>query len=1122
MTPKCSSCSAPLRAGSLFCLKCGTRVTPPEDDIDTPRGTIFSPGGFPLRGTAPLAESRAAGTAPLAEFEAGMDAAGAAALQAKADERDDLAGERGGLAAGPDGERRIVTVLYSDISGYKAFTDRSDPETVAELANEIFRALTEAIYRNGGIVDKYMGDAIMAVFGAPIAHEDDPCRAIRAAVAMQAAAKTFSDALAARTGQRLELRIGINTGPVVAGAVSGNRKRSYTVAGEAVNVAQRMEAAAEPGNILVAHDTWLAARDEFEFAEQGEVLVRGGEAAVRAYEMVARAEEVAWSEAPSGVESGVDPGRPVGADRLPLMARDAELAELGRAWSDAQVGEPVVVYVRGAAGAGKSALLREMFGPSRLVAPAASGGPVIWVRCTPYESSDTLGIVARIARRLLGIAVATPDLELLAERVRLVAGVVADDNETAELLDLLLNGQVADTFANIGPEHRRAMIFKALAGLLVSAAKKSPIALIVDDLHWIDDGSAEFFGTLFKALAKGRARFLLAAAYRPGVRIMPTPGGTVPVRELPLKPMPQEEAQRLMEARLGKDRLGALSTPLARKAIEAAAVLAEHATAKRIATLVADPDARKAIDVLVDAAVLGEEPGQPGSLVLVDRLLQEATYTRILVRDRQRLHRGAAKLLEAEFQAPAVVAQHFARAEEAVGAADSYLLAAEHSLSLYSNHEAQRHVEAAREWGRRIQDGPRPHDFEWRELSVEAEAAAAMGNLDRAVTAAEKLVAIAPRDGDRLVGAYDRLADYLSRLGRHQDAIGRCNEGIERCNEGIGRALQLVGRRANSWIQLGDHAAAASEALGALESARPGAYQLRGFLLGCAGLAQLRLGQGAEAIRTLRAALEAQQKAGNLYGAAHCLNNLGSTTEAGGETAEARRYFNRGLQIATRIGDRRLVSMLMNNLGMLEFNRGEIPRAKECFMRALEAHREMQDRQGEGIALVNLGEVLASLGEQAEAEQYLMQAVMLLEEIGLRGVLAEAYRLLAQLKMGRERYKEALELLQRSSNLARDTGQMDLYGGQLRLLGEVYAALDRMEDALEWANRSLEVLQGITAPLEQGRTYALIAKLMAESGNIPQAQEAAREACKLFEQTGARQDQEKFNALSTLLLAGQR
>lgn len=155
---------------------------------------------------------------------------------------------RGSLLGQPDGDRRVVSVVFTDVSGFTAMSEKLDPEEVTGIINAFFAVLTEPIYHYGGTVDKYIGDAIMALFGAPIAHEDDAERAVAAAWDMQTASARYAADLEKRKKIRLRCRIGIHTGLVVAGAVGGDHKRDYTVLGDTVNLASRLEANARPGN----------------------------------------------------------------------------------------------------------------------------------------------------------------------------------------------------------------------------------------------------------------------------------------------------------------------------------------------------------------------------------------------------------------------------------------------------------------------------------------------------------------------------------------------------------------------------------------------------------------------------------------------------------------------------------------------------------------------------------------------------------------------------------------------------------------------------------------------------------------------------------------------------------
>ncbi len=155
-----------------------------------------------------------------------------------------------------EGERRNVTVLFADLSGYTSISERLDPEQVYELINSTLHAFTEEIYKHEGTLDKVIGDGLMALFGAPIAHEDDPARAVRAAFGMHEAIRRINADLESRLGITLKVRIGLNTGLVVVGSIGSDLRMEYTALGDTVNVASRLENAAEPGTILVSRSVY--------------------------------------------------------------------------------------------------------------------------------------------------------------------------------------------------------------------------------------------------------------------------------------------------------------------------------------------------------------------------------------------------------------------------------------------------------------------------------------------------------------------------------------------------------------------------------------------------------------------------------------------------------------------------------------------------------------------------------------------------------------------------------------------------------------------------------------------------------------------------------------------------
>ena len=221
---RCANCGAPARVRDRFCASCGSSL-----------------------------EVAVTSAEPLTARSASLQVADAA------------------IAALGEG-RKVVTILFADLSGSTALGERLDPEELRGILGSYFNELARQIRRYEGTIDKYIGDAVMAVFGAPISHEDDAERAINAALAMQQSIGHLNDDLSRQHGVRLALRIGINTGEVVAGLLAGDVQTAYTVVGDAVNTAQRFEAAAPLGEILVSADTRRLAIHSFEFEQTAPLI----------------------------------------------------------------------------------------------------------------------------------------------------------------------------------------------------------------------------------------------------------------------------------------------------------------------------------------------------------------------------------------------------------------------------------------------------------------------------------------------------------------------------------------------------------------------------------------------------------------------------------------------------------------------------------------------------------------------------------------------------------------------------------------------------------------------------------------------------------------------------------
>jgi class 3 adenylate cyclase len=438
----------------------------------------------------------------------------------------------------PTAERKVVTILFADVTGSTSLGERLDPEQLRTVLETYFAAMREEIEAEGGTVEKFIGDAVMAAFGVPTAHEDDVARALRAALRMLARLASVNEELRADHGVELEIRIGVNTGDVL--ATPEARAGEAMVTGDAVNVAARLETAARPGQIIAAERTVRAVRG-FRVEDVGALDLKGKTEPIRAFRVLD--------------ETVVFPDRGVSGLRAPLVGRDDEIDLLTSIFARVErEGRPHLVTLYGDAGVGKSRLTREF------VESIADRATFVRGRCLPYGEGVTFWPLAEILKAQAGVLDTDPT-EVALERIRkagrdlLTPELTPDPAKTTAALAFTVGVEdPAFAFGEMDPKDVRAEVHEAWRSFFSALAVSGPVIALVEDIHWADP---ELLALLEDLADRSVGPLLVLCPSRPELTARhPTwGGGRRNHTAITLDPLSPEESDRLVAYLLAIDDL---------------------------------------------------------------------------------------------------------------------------------------------------------------------------------------------------------------------------------------------------------------------------------------------------------------------------------------------------------------------------------------------------------------------------------------------------------------------------------------------------------------------------------------------------------------------------------------
>jgi len=714
-----------------------------------------------------------------------------------------------------------------------------DPEEWIGVITQAFEVMADAAYRYEGTVAQLLGDGLLAFFGAPIAHEDDPERAVRAGLDMV----REIEALGEQLGLELRIRVGINTGLVIVGNVGNDLRYEYTAIGDAVNVASRMQSSATPGSVLITDDTHRFVQRQVEVVDLGSIELRGKTEPVRAYEVVGLS-------ATDGRVRGVP-----GLDS-PTVGRDAEVEQLRRSLDVVRAGRGRAALILGEPGLGKTRLVREL--------ASASDGTVAWVEglCLSYGERIPFGLVLALVRSLAGVSARASDEHLeeaLEQRAHELLGDDADEQlrYIRHLLGLPLPAADADALGRLDPARLHSAYVDALRRLLAASAERErPVALVCEDVHWADTASVETLRPLLPLVRDVPLLFLMTSRPdrdAPGWQLVTEARDVFgeALTELSLSPLSADDSRTLVAHLL---RIEALPQDLRRLILskgegnpffieEVIRMLVERGAIERrgedwvavetieqveipatlhgllLARIDRLPeDAKRALRVastigrrfsptLLEEVVRGEEgvarelasleasglvrlaeTGRELEYEFRHALVHEAAYDSLLKQERRLLHRAVGEALERTDSAdPAVLALHFERAGDDARAMRYLIEAGDHAVARYANREARGLYDRAAA----LLDRRDPGDPEALRLRVEVGVSRARSgfttiSLAEEIERLQRLLPEAEALGDRALEA--RVHLWLARNrsfaeGFHSEELRRSVEQVRRLAE---------------------------------------------------------------------------------------------------------------------------------------------------------------------------------------------------------------------------------------------------------------------------------------------------------------------------------------------------
>jgi class 3 adenylate cyclase/tetratricopeptide (TPR) repeat protein len=1055
-----------------------------------------------------------------------------------------------------EGERKQVTVLFADISGFTAISERLDPEDVHRLMTRAFDLMLAEVHRYEGTVNQFLGDGIMALFGAPIAHEDHAQRAVLAALGIRRALEALGAELRHERGISFRVRQGLNTGLVVVGSIGSDLRMDYTAVGDTTNVAARLQQAADPGGIVIAEAIHRLIGDYFNTRSLGQLTLKGKGGPVAGWEVISA----------RGARTRVE----VAAERglTPFVGRERELRLLSECFEQAKAGRGQVVFFVGEPGIGKSRLLYEF--------RRSLGTEAAWLegRCLSFGRSIAFHPLIDMLKRDFGIEEADAEATSASKIERGVLMLGGDLRPALPFLRYLLSLDPGDpSVLDMDPQHRRGEIFDAVRRLTLRASTVCPQVLVYEDLHWMDQATEEFL--LWSADSIPTSRILRILTYRTGyahpfgertyhtrvalgalsgpdsaqmaesmlsTRSLPEELKALIARKAEGNPFFLEEVVKSLQEvgaiRLTDDRY-ALTRPIneivvpdtiqdvimaridrleegAKKTLQLASVIGREFP-RRLLDRLSDAQDRtenllgelKAIELIYEKADFPEL-----AYTFKHALTHEVAYNSLLIQRRRELHHKIGLAIE-ELHAGrlaehyAILAYHFGMAEAQEKALEYLLKAAEKAAKAFATREAIALYDQAGEAAGQLSETVPPETL----IAIhqaKADLCVLVSDFERAREAGQRTLSVARQAGDRVAEGTALVGMGLASWFGHKfdQALNDAQQAIE-VAQAVGARPVLAGGQLTTALvyeMTGRLDAAQAKFDEVINISRPvGDVVNEAWALVFA--AEIKGWEAAfdEASRLYADGIRIARAHNVLVPLLEGLFMWGINLTGKGDYDGAMAMLAEGLALAEKVGDENYTPRYLNSLGWLHLECGDLDRARDLNRQAADRARKRRDDESIANADLNLGDIALAQGDVVLADAILEGVHGRVKDPSTSEWMRWRYSIhlfasLGDLQLARGDLAKTRDFADQCLELALRTKSRKYLVKGWRLKGEIALVRRQHGEAESALRQALSIARTIGSPTHLWKTHSTLGRLYTETKKPKEAHQAYQAAHRVIDQ----------------------